>query len=97
MSDQARLFCSVFRSARKEGMYLFVRRGQDLGDLPEALMKVFGRPEHSMDLLLRDGIKLARADVAEVMEAIEEKGFYLQMPPGDEDADLFLKGTNPHA
>lgn len=97
MSDQSRLFCSVFRSSRKEGMYLFVRRGQELGDLPEALMKVFGRPEHSMDLLLRDGIKLARADVAEVMEAIEEKGFYLQMPPGDEDSDLFLKGANPHA
>ena len=97
MSEQGRFFCSVFRSGRKEGMYLFVRRGQVLDDLPAPLMKAFGRAEHSMDLLLRPGIKLARVSVEDVMEAIEEQGFYLQMPPADPDADLYLKGRNPHA
>lgn len=97
MNDQTRLMCSVYRSRRKAGMYLYVPKGADLGALPEALVSVFGRPEHSMDLLLRPERPLARADVVEVMAALGEKGFYLQMPPGDEDGDLYLKGKNDRA
>lgn len=97
MTEPDRLFCSVLRSSKKEGMYLFVERGGDFSALPEALRAAFGTPAHSMDLLLRPGIKLARAQVEEVMAAIREQGFYLQMPPAESDADLWLKGSNPHA
>lgn len=97
MNDVARVMCSVYRSRRKAGMYLYVPKGASLDALPEALMAVFGRPEHSMDLLLRRERPLARADVGEVMAALADKGFYLQMPPGDEDDDLYLKGKNDRA
>lgn len=90
-------FCSVYRSSRKEGMYLYVPRGADLSELPEALSKVFGKPEHSMDLLFKPGLKLARTTMEEVRQSIDEQGFHLQMPPSDLDGDLFLKGKNPYA
>lgn len=90
MIDDHRLLCSVFRSPKREGMYLYVRRDQDLRELPEALMKVFGTPAHSMDLLLSADKKLARVDAAKVMEQIREQGFYLQMPPQDSEVPLPL-------
>ena len=90
MIDDHRLLCSVFRSPKREGMYLYVRRDQDLRELPEALMKVFGTPAHSMDLLLSADKKMARVDAAKVMEQIREQGFYLQMPPQDSEVPLPL-------
>ena len=38
-------------------------------------------PEPVMLLQLAPGRKLARADAQQVLAAIEEQGFYLQMPP----------------
>ena len=58
-----------------------------LAKLPENLKTVFGEPRHVFDLLLTANRKLARADTGKVLEAIREQGFYLQMPPRDEDGD----------
>ncbi|MFN3712818.1 MAG: YcgL domain-containing protein [Alcanivoracaceae bacterium] len=90
MIDDHRLLCSVYRSPKREGMYLYVRRGTDLCTLPEALMKVFGQPGHAMDLLLSPEKKLARAETDKVMAQIREQGFYLQMPPPDQEVPLPL-------
>lgn len=79
-----REFISVFRSSRKADTYVFVRRGQSWDDLPEGLRGIFGAPIHSMDLLLTPDRKLARTTGQQVLEAIEEKDFYLQMPEEQE-------------
>lgn len=71
----------IFRSSRKEEMYLYVEKAKGLEDVPEVLMKQFGEPESVMTILLDPARKLARANTAEVMQNIEDKGFYLQMPP----------------
>lgn len=73
--------CEIFRSTRKEEMYLYVDRARGLEDVPEVLMKQFGEPESVMTIVLTPERKLARADVAEVLQAIEQQGYYLQMPP----------------
>ena len=80
MNDVPRLV-QVYRSPRREEMYLFVDRSSDLEDLPDALLSQFGEPEPVMLLQLAPGRKLARADAEQVLAAIEEQGFYLQMPP----------------
>ncbi|WP_150913263.1 YcgL domain-containing protein [Marinobacter halotolerans] len=72
-------FVSVFRSSKKPGTYLFVRRGQVWEDLPDSLKGIFGKPVHSMDLVLTNERKLARTDGRQVLQAIEDKGFFLQM------------------
>ncbi len=78
-----RFICSIFRSSKKQEMYLYVKKGTDLGELPEPLLKQFGEPALVMDLLLHGERKLARADVATVINKIAEQGFYLQMPPAE--------------
>ncbi len=75
-----REFVSVFRSSKKRDTYLFVRRGQDWNDLPDSLRTVFGEPVHSMDLILTPDRKLARTSGKQVLAALEEKDFFLQMP-----------------
>ena len=71
----------IFRSSRKAEMYLYVDRAQGTSELPEPLLQQFGEPQSVMTLLLEPTRKLARADAAEVLAAIEQQGFYLQMPP----------------
>ncbi|BES71660.1 YcgL domain-containing protein [Marinobacter nanhaiticus D15-8W] len=82
-----RQFVSVFRSGTKADTYIFVRRGQKWDDLPEALRAIFGAPQHAMDLLLTEDRKLARTSGKDVLEAIEEKDFYLQLP---EEQDEYI-------
>lgn len=82
-----RQFVSVFRSSKKTDTYIYVRRGQDWEALPENLRVIFGEPVHAMDLLLTADRKLARATAQEVLKAIEEKDFYLQMP---EEQDAYI-------
>ncbi|QFS86955.1 MULTISPECIES: YcgL domain-containing protein [unclassified Marinobacter] len=79
-----REFVSVFRSSKKSDTYIYVRRGQNWGDLPEALRSIFGQPVHAMDLLLSPDKKLARTTGKEVLEALAEKDFFLQMPEEQE-------------
>lgn len=78
---EGKLLVSVYRSPVRDETYLYVARGSDLDTLPEALLKSFGKPEHSMDLLLTATKSLARADAAKVMQEISERGFFLQLPP----------------
>lgn len=73
--------CTVYRSPRREGMYLLVDRSEGLARVPEALLERFGTPQESMTLVLTPERRLARADTAEVLQAIGERGYYLQMPP----------------
>lgn len=73
--------CSIYRSSKHEGMYLYVDKAEDMDRVPEKLLKRFGKAEFSMALLLHSGRALARVDVARVLLAIEEQGFFLQIPP----------------
>lgn len=75
------MLCQIYRSAKKAEAYLYTEIKTALDELPEDLLKNFGRPEPAMKLELHSGRKLARADVDKVMQSIEEKGYYLQMPP----------------
>ncbi|KAA8981861.1 hypothetical protein CK501_05240 [Halovibrio salipaludis] len=79
MSDKHLI--SIYRSSKREGMYVFVPRETDPATLPSSLMTYFGHPIHAMDLVLTPDRKLARASASDVIAAIGDQGFYLQMPP----------------
>ncbi len=49
--------------------------------IPQTLQRAFGRLTPVMTLTLSEQQSLARVRVAEVMAALAEKGFYVQMPP----------------
>lgn len=82
-----REFVSVFRSSKKSDTYLFVRRGQEWEELPESLRTIFGQPVHSMDLILTPDRKLARTTGRQVLDALADKDFFLQMP---EEQDSYV-------
>lgn len=73
--------CTIYRSPKKEGMYLYVEKSEDLQRVPQALLQRFGVPELAMTLLIHPERKLALADAATVLDAIEAEGYFLQMPP----------------
>lgn len=79
-----KLQCSVYRSPKKEGMYLYVPKENPFEQVPETLLQTFGTPGHVMDLELTPERKLARASAPDVINGILQNGYYLQMPPLDQ-------------
>ena len=71
----------IFRSSKRDGMYLYVDTDESLNRVPPDLLKRFGRPVEVMEMQLEPSRKLARAEAASVLEQIETAGFYLQLPP----------------
>ncbi|MDI3324484.1 YcgL domain-containing protein [Pontibacterium granulatum] len=87
--------CSVFKSSRKDEMYLYVDKRDQLKRVPEALLEMFGAALHVMDMPLTAKRELARVDTAKVLSEIDEKGFFLQMPPPKDDYMLDLHQDRP--
>ncbi|EXJ12844.1 MULTISPECIES: YcgL domain-containing protein [Nitrincola] len=85
------LICSIYRSSRKDEMYLYVDKRDGLKKVPEVLLDKFGKAQHVMDMPMTTQRQLARVDVNDVLSSIQDKGFFLQMPPPKEDylLDLF--------
>ena len=80
-----KLLCTIFKSVKEEGMYLYVKHSEQLQRVPEALLKKFGTPELVTTLALTPEKKLALADTSRVIEVLDSQGFYLQMPPQPEE------------
>ncbi|WP_101757113.1 YcgL domain-containing protein [Oceanicoccus sp. KOV_DT_Chl] len=73
--------CTIYRSPKKEGMYLYVDKKEDLERVPAVLLKKFGKPELAMTLVIEPTRKLARVDVTKVLAGLDAEGYFLQMPP----------------
>ncbi len=82
---------TVYRSPKKEEMYLYTDRLEGIKRVPEDLLKIFGSPQEVMAMALSEDRKLGRADAKKVLDEIKSNGYYLQMPPVREDymLDLF--------
>ncbi len=73
--------CAVYRSRRNPDTYLYVDHHEGLSRVPEALQRELGGTERAMTLVLTPQRRLARTSAAEVLRAIRDQGYYLQMPP----------------
>ncbi|NVK43590.1 MAG: YcgL domain-containing protein [Oceanospirillaceae bacterium] len=87
--------CSIFKSSRKDEMYLYVDKREQLERVPGALLEMFGRAVHVMDMPVTASRRLARVDVEKVLAGIDERGYYLQMPPPKEEYMLDLFRDRP--
>lgn len=86
------IILSIFKSPRKDEMYLYVDKREQLERVPEPLLEMFGKPVHVMDMPMMPGRKLARVENTEkLLDEVNGKGYFLQMPPPKEDylLDLF--------
>ncbi|CAM5487257.1 YcgL domain-containing protein [Stutzerimonas degradans] len=77
--------CSIYKSLRKNGMYLYVDKRDALARVPEGLLAAFGAPQLAFELVLTPERQLAREDIGKVLANLETQGYHLQMPPAEDD------------
>lgn len=85
MSEKKEVACAIYKTAKRDGLYLYVKEQDDFSDVPPEVMQQFPRPEHVFDLELSEARPLARENVETVMNNLETQGFHLQMPPNNEN------------
>ncbi|MCP3698429.1 MAG: hypothetical protein GY920_07730 [Aliivibrio sp.] len=78
------MFCSVYKSTKKQGAYLYIAKKDDFTPVPKELMTMFGTPTMVMVVNLA-GRTLASVDVEKVKSSILNEGFFLQLPPPPEN------------
>jgi hypothetical protein len=77
--------CTIYRSSKKADTYLYIEKRDDFSQVPEPLMELVGQLELVMTLDLDGRKNLAQADLGKVKAELVEKGFYLQLPPPQEN------------
>lgn len=92
--------CSIYKSPRKNEMYLYVLKSDALKRVPETLLAAFGAPLHTFDMVLSPERQLAREDIHKVLDNLEQQGYHLQMPPAEEEyiehlPDELLRRNDP--
>ena len=79
------MLCTIYKTARHAGMYLYLAKRDDFSAVPDALLQRFGTPELLMLFNLNGKKALALADNQEVSAQLNTRGFYLQMPQQEEN------------
>jgi uncharacterized protein YcgL (UPF0745 family) len=90
MTIEKSLLCTIYRGSRERETYLYVDRNEGLKKVPEALLTRMGKTSEVMTIKLTPERKLARARTPEVLAAIAEQGYYLQLPPNLQPATFTM-------
>jgi uncharacterized protein YcgL (UPF0745 family) len=88
--------CFIYKSLKKDELYLYLQKKDDFTDIPEPLFNSLGRIEFVMELEITPERKLAREDVNKVLFSLQDKGFFVQMPPTIIPDALVLKNSKLH-
>lgn len=72
--------CFIYKSRKKDFLYLYIDKKDDFSKVPEELFKRLGRMDFVMELELSPERKLAREDAGNIIERIKERGFFVQLP-----------------
>ena len=70
----------VYRSSKKEGLYVYLREHDHLANLPEPVTRQLGTAEFAMEIELTAERKLGQENATQVLANLESMGFHLQMP-----------------
>jgi uncharacterized protein YcgL (UPF0745 family) len=85
------MLCFIYKSLKKEHLYLYVDKKDDFSRVPEALFGSFGKMEFVMELELTPERKLAQEDAVKVIDSLATKGFFVQLPPINMPAPLKIQ------
>lgn len=78
------MLCSIYKSPKKEGTYLYIPKRDDFSQVPDTLKLMFGKPIFVM-LVNLEQRQLAQVNVDKVKASLQEQGFFLQLPPPPEN------------
>jgi len=76
--------CSIYRGKRKEDHYVYLPEADNFDAIPDPIKRLMGEFVFAMEVELTADSKLANSNPQEVLNKIEEQGFYLQVPPKHE-------------
>ncbi|GAC04644.1 YcgL domain-containing protein [Paraglaciecola chathamensis] len=79
------LLCAVYKSTKKADTYLYVPGRDDFSRVPEPLMKMFGTPHFIMIMPIKKDRALGQVDIQTLRDELTKNGFYLQLPPPEEN------------
>lgn len=75
--------CWIYKDRRRGETYLYLAEKDGFDAAPRALLEAMGGLEFVMELKLHARRKLARARPEEVLRALRQEGYYVQLPPVD--------------
>ena len=78
------LECDIYKSAKKEYLYLFVPADEGMARVPSELLAKFGEPEKTLTLTLTQEHVLAKENPLQVLRNLQQHGYHLQLPPADD-------------
>jgi len=73
--------CYIYKSFKKQDVYVYLKNQDDFTCLPESLLESLGRMEFVFCLEITQERKLANADPVKVISNLSRHGYYLQLPP----------------
>lgn len=73
----------AYKSNKKEALYVFVDQKKGLDALPAEFKVMFGETQYVTEFELTPTRKLGREDPEKVYQAIQSKGYFIQMPPNE--------------
>lgn len=88
------MLTAVYKSKKKADTFLFVEKRDDFSKVPEPLMAMFGLPNYVMLINLAKRSTLGVADLNIVKKTLTEQGYYLQIPPPEENLLSKLRKEN---
>ena len=69
----------IYRSSRKPDTYLYLAEKDDFSKIPNGIVNSLGIIEFSMELEIRNDMKLAKENPITVIDNLTEHGFHLQL------------------
>ncbi len=73
--------CFIYKSLKKEFLYLYIVSKDDFSAIPEELLSNFGKLEFVMEIDLTEDRKLAKEDASKVLSILKTKSYFVQLPP----------------
>jgi len=80
--------CWIYRCSSRDEMYLYLAQEDDFDCVQDDIRRVLGKLEAVMAIDLHPGKALARVDVDTVIADLQERGFFIQLPPQRPDEPL---------
>jgi uncharacterized protein len=74
----------IYKSLKKDYLYLYLVNRDDFSKVPEELLNNFGKLKFVMEIELTEDKKLAKEEAKKVIESLNTKGFFIQLPPQKE-------------
>ncbi|GAA63815.1 hypothetical protein PUND_b0737 [Pseudoalteromonas undina] len=88
------MLTAVYKSKKKADTFLFIEKRDDFSKVPEPLMAMFGQPQYVMIINLAKRTQLGVADLDTLKQSLSDQGYYLQIPPPEENLLSQLRKQN---